>query len=101
MKHSTYTDPITYWEEGSDGVESQHESMARICSFGDGDELVTKGVRVGQLIATAPQLLDACQEVLRLLDARTGLNVNGISVDTHNIREAKSVLKAAIGEAKS
>ena len=98
MKHSTYTDPITYWSHSGGDIYSQVDD-SHIASCDEGE--VAPGVDAPALVAAAPQLLDACQEVLRLLDARTGLNVNGISVDTHNIREAESVLKAAIREAKA
>jgi hypothetical protein len=54
---------------------------------------VTKGVKVGQLIATAPQLLDACQEAIDSL--------GGCSVISTHIEKAKEVLKAAIKEAKA
>jgi hypothetical protein len=72
---------------------TQHESSEAINLDYDGDNKVAPKVTLGQLLATAPQLLDACEGAVELL-AQTRR-----SSPTFN--KAIELLNRAIKEARS
>jgi len=91
-KCNYYTDPITYFSYYGGTLYTQHETSEAINESVDGDNEVAPGVTLGQLLATAPQLLDACEDTVALLKQEIKprrLTLKSIDLLNEAIKEAR------------
>jgi len=100
MRHPSFTDPITYWSHCDGSIESQAwcDSPHIATCGGDGLETVAAGVRIGPLVAAAPQLLDAVEDALAFVG---GLPKRRTVAGRRAVADIKRTLKEARREARA
>ena len=88
------------WHVTGYHVEARAGAIATVCDAGDGD---TEGDANARLIAAAPELLAALQELVAEWDARHADEDHrtGYTLDTWGVQLARAAIATAIGDGRA